>query len=393
MCDLRAKCALTGEERNAKLVYLTLASRRLRRPVSLVVKGQSASGKSYTVQAVLLAVPDQAVIVRTGLSELALVYSAEDFAHKTIVIFEAVALKEAKERNEGHQGAMILRTLLSEGVIRHETTIKNEFGELTTQVFTKEGPTNCIVTTTAEALHEENETRMLTLATDDSKEQTARVMIAAARSEGLEADPDFTEWHQFDAMLDAGPAEVTVPYRLWLAQNIPPAAVRLRRDFPVLLTLIRAHALIHQRSRDTDEHGWVIATGADYTAVRGLVGEVLAEQIGQTVSSAVRQTVEAVKQLDHDGQGVTITTLAKQLNLERSTAYRRVRSARHHGYLVNVEQDSGPGRKPGRYRPGADLPGEAALLPDLPPAEVWSACTFDDPAAHFTDDETAGQEG
>ena len=61
---------------------------------------------------------------------------------------------------------------MSEGVIRHETTIKNENGEFETEVYEKEGPTNCIVTTTADSLHTENETRMLTLSTDDSKEQT-----------------------------------------------------------------------------------------------------------------------------------------------------------------------------------------------------------------------------
>jgi hypothetical protein len=343
---------------------------------------------------VLRVFPGGEVIVRTGLSELALVYSAESFAHKTIVIFEAVALKEVKEKNEGHQGAMVLRTLLSEGVIRHETTVKDESGQLTTRVFEKEGPTNCVVTTTAESLHQENETRMLTISTDDSKEQTARVMVAAAMDEDLEADPDFTDWHQFDTMLSDGPAEVTVPYRLWLAEHIPPDAVRLRRDFPVLLTLIRAHALIHQRSRGTDQRGRVIATEADYAAVRELVADVMSEQVGKTVSATVRETVEKVavmvKVLAAD-DGVTITALAGELDLERTTVYRRVRSAAANGYLVNVAADSGQGRKPGRWRPGADLPGDDTLLPDLPGREVWSACTFAEADAHFPDDESAGQ--
>ena len=270
---------LTGEQRNAKLTYLALQSRRLRRPVSLVVKGQSASGKSYTVQCVLLAVSKSAVIVRTGLSELALVYSKESFAHRTIVIFEAVALKESKEKNEGHQGAMILRTLMSEGIIRHETTIRNAEGEFETHLYEKEGPTNCIITTTADSLHHENETRMLTLATDDSKAQTQRVMMAAARAEELQAsEPDFSEWHQFDAALDAAIHEVTVPYRAWLALNIPPAVVRLRRDFPMLLALIRTHAMIHERSRKLDKRGWVVATEADYSAVRELVSDLISDQ-------------------------------------------------------------------------------------------------------------------
>lgn len=396
MCDLGSKCALTGEHRNAKLTYLALQSRRLSRPVSIVVKGQSASGKSYTVQCVLHTVPPAAVMVRTGLSELALVYSKESFAHRTIIIFEAVALKESKEKNEGHQGAMILRTLMSEGVIRHETTVKNEFGEFETAVYEKEGPTNCILTTTADSLHQENETRMLTLSTDDSKEQTRRVMLAAAAAEDLEGEPDFTEWHQLDAALDGAVHDVTVPYRAWLAHNIPAAAVRLRRDFPMLLTFIRTHAMIHQLQRTKDDRGRVMATQADYNAVRKLVSDLMSDQVGVTVKQTMRQTVETVDRLDPEGKGggVTVDTLAAELKLDRTTAQRRASAAAKRGYLVNAEAESGRGRKAARYVTGEPLPAKQVMLPDLPEPEVWRecACTYADPDAHFPDNEAAGQD-
>src|SRR5262249_53710460 len=44
---------LVGEERGVKLVYLCVTSRRLDRPVSVVVKGPSSAGKSFVVDAVL----------------------------------------------------------------------------------------------------------------------------------------------------------------------------------------------------------------------------------------------------------------------------------------------------------------------------------------------------
>ncbi len=44
---------LAGEERNAAMIFLALTSRLLRAPVSLALKGPSASGKNFTVERVL----------------------------------------------------------------------------------------------------------------------------------------------------------------------------------------------------------------------------------------------------------------------------------------------------------------------------------------------------
>ena len=41
-------------------------------------------------------------------------------------------------------------------------------------------------------------------------------------------------------------------------------AVRLRRDFSVVLSLIKAHAILHQATRERDADGRIVATLADY---------------------------------------------------------------------------------------------------------------------------------
>jgi hypothetical protein len=53
-------------------------------------------------------------------------------------------------------------------------------------------------------------------------------------------------------------------------------AVRLRRDFSVILSLIRAHALLHQATRERDGEGGVIASIEDYARVRELVADLVA---------------------------------------------------------------------------------------------------------------------
>ena len=48
-----AKIPLVGEDRNAKILYLTLTSRHFSKPVSVAVKGTSSGGKSQVVKSVL----------------------------------------------------------------------------------------------------------------------------------------------------------------------------------------------------------------------------------------------------------------------------------------------------------------------------------------------------
>lgn len=126
--DLRDRCGLTGEERNAKLIFLVIASRVLDHPASAAVKGLSGAGKSYTVECVLRAFPSSAVIVMTAMSEHALIYMRESFAHRTLVLYEATALREGREKNEGNQTAMFIRTLLSEGQARQPRHYRDREG-------------------------------------------------------------------------------------------------------------------------------------------------------------------------------------------------------------------------------------------------------------------------
>ena len=72
-------------------------------------------------------------------------------------------------------------------------------------------------------------------------------------------------------------------------------AVRLRRDFRTILTLIRAHALLHQASRRKDEKGRIIATvSEDYAAVRNLVADLVAAAVEAGVPKMLQETVKAV---------------------------------------------------------------------------------------------------
>jgi hypothetical protein len=80
-------------------------------------------------------------------------------------------------------------------------------------------------------------------------------------------------------------------------------AVRLRRDFSVILSLIKAHAILHQATRERAEQGRIVAILADYARVRELVSGLIAESVEATVPKAIRETVEAVDNVIDGGRG------------------------------------------------------------------------------------------
>jgi len=222
----------------------------------------------------------------------------------------------------------------------------------------REGPTGLILTTTAIKLHPENETRMMSLTVSDAKDQTRAILRRLAMQH--EGDVDLSDWISLQTWLEAGEHRVVIPFAGALAEMIPPLAVRLRRDFSSILSLIRAHALLHRATRDRDDQGRIIASFADYEIVRDLSGEFIAEGVGALVSETVRDTVQAVKDLDKET--ASIKEIAEKLGLDKSATSRRVRRALEGGYLVNLEDKKGKALK---LKVGDPLPEEIVLLPTV----------------------------
>jgi hypothetical protein len=349
--DMRA-LGHVGEEKAGRLVYLSVTSRLLDKIVSVVLKGPSAAGKSATVDRVLKFFPDEAIVPLSGMSERFLVYDDRPIAHRMLVLHEAAGMS-------GEYATYLIRTLLSEGCLRHGTVESTPEG-LKPVVVEREGPAGLITSTTQVNLHAENETRLLSIPVDDTRDHTAAVMRAIARGNGRPVE--MRDWHQLQYWLADGERRVSVPFAEHLSDLIPPLAVRLRRDFGSLLGLVRAHALLHRATRGTDEHGQVVATLDDYAGVRELVDDLISDGIGAQVTEATRETVEAVADItggDGDARA-TNAQLAARLGLDRSAVGRRVRKAVEQGYLVNEEDRP---RKPTRLKLGDPLPDDQVILP------------------------------
>ncbi len=252
----------------------------------------------------------------------------------------------------------LIRSLLSEGRLRYEAVEKTRDG-LVPKFIEREGPTGLIVTTTSVRLHPENETRMLSLTVSDTREQTAAVFRALA-NDGTHG-ADLSQWQALQTWLATSNCQVDIPYAARLAEMVPPVAVRLRRDFKTVLSLIRAHALLHRASRRKDAGGRLVAEVADYAAVRELVAELVAEGAEVAIKPEVRETVRAVADmLADEREEVKQADIKKALKLDKSVVSRRVAAAVDAGVLRNLEDRKG---RPARLVLGDPLPEEIELLP------------------------------
>jgi hypothetical protein len=352
---------LVGEERVAKLLFLALTSRVFDRPVSVAVKAASSSGKSFAVDSVLRFFPPDAYFALTGMSDRLLAYTDEPLQHRYLIIYEAVGMAS-------EFASYLIRSLLSEGRIAYAFVDSTPKGKVTRKVM-REGPTGLITTTTAVHLHAENETRILSLSVSESPEQTAAILVATAKEPGK---VDVSHWHALQVWLAAGPTDVSIPFGECLATLIPPKAVRLRRDFTTVRTLIKAHALIHRASRAKDEKGRIIATIDDYSVVRELVADLVADAVEAAVKPEVRDTVAAVANLFAAGkEEVSQAELCSALKLDRAPVSRRVAAAINGGYLVNREDRKG---RPAKLVPGDPLPQEVEVLPSVKRLEEALRC-------------------
>lgn len=331
---------------------MILTSRLQKRPVSAVAKCASSTGKSFVIERVLEFFPETAYYKLTSASEKTLVFTDEPIQHRMLIWYELAGIRTPFL-------SYIIRSLLSEGQLSYETVVKLD-GEYTTQKVEKRGPTGFLTTTTESRVDPSDqsgqlETRLLSIPLDDSPEQTRRTYQAYLNKKRMNT----REWVCFQEWLQESGKKVVLPFRHGLAQLFSARDVRLRRDFPAVISLIKTHALIHQLNRKTNKKGRIVATKEDYQAVYNLVAELVAEAVKAGVSEILQDTVKAVERLHKKGKGVTYTSLAKALAIDTSAAFHRVQKAIEKDYLRN--RQTWP-RQPADIVLGEALP-QGSVLP------------------------------
>jgi len=137
-----------------------------------------------------------------------------------------------------------------------------------------------VETTTSSRVHDENQTRLFDLYSDESEKQTGNILLMQAKQIELQK-PEIVEegkvWRAAQTILKN--YRVYIPYANEIAVEFPKNKTRARRDFPRLLCLIKTHTLLYQYQRNQDQEGRLIATFEDLEAILPLAEPVLSQSM------------------------------------------------------------------------------------------------------------------
>ncbi|WP_082378971.1 toprim domain-containing protein [Marinagarivorans algicola] len=289
-----SRCGVVGEESNKLVGYLAAGSRKLERPLAVIIQSTSAAGKSSLMDAVLNLMPENERVQYSAMTGQSLFYMGEtNLKNKILAIAEEEGASNA---------SYALKLLQSEGEITIASTGKDDTtGNLVTKEYKVQGPVMLFLTTTAIDIDEELLNRCLVLTVNESREQTQAIHRAQRQRRTLAGLQSKLEKEQLvklhrNAQSLLRPLAIINPYADQL--TFLDDKTRTRRDHEKYLTLIDSIALLHQYQREikTVMHNgkaleYIEAQLSDIETANKLAHEVL----GRTLDELPAQTRKLLK--------------------------------------------------------------------------------------------------
>ena len=308
LADFEA-AGVVGEATNKLVGYLAAVSRKLDRPLAIVIQSSSAAGKSSLMDAILAFVPEEERVQYSAMTGQSLFYMGQtNLKHKILAI---------AEEEGAHRASYALKLLQSEGELTIASTGTDAAtGNLITQEYKVEGPMSLFMTTTAIDIDEELMNRCLVLSVDEAREQTQAIHRLQRERRTLVG---LTKKHEKTAILSVHRNAQRLLRTLavvnpWADQlTFLDERTRTRRDHEKYLTLIDTIALLHQHQRQIKSAtvaGTVVeyieASLSDIALANRIAHEVLGTSLDE-LPPQTRRVLVGVRALVHqqmDAQGL-----------------------------------------------------------------------------------------
>ena len=319
-----ADIGVAGEEKLSLILYVIMTSRLLDKPLSAIVQGSSASGKSYIIETVAKLMPSEAVVQAHDFSDQALYYlPSGSLIHRVIISGERVHEHRGKDGYaEGNTKAF--REMVASGVLRKVVTVTGKGKKPTTEVIEQPGPISYLESTTATGIHDEDSTRLLPLVTDESASQTKRIIEAQRREakgqtiSEIKQQEIIQRHNALQRLLK--PFAVRIPYIDSI--SLPETNIATRRTYDHLKSAIKSVALLRQyRKSNTQEY--IEADEIDYKIAYELMNTILARTYSplnqqsrdllQTISDHVSADTDFTQKDCEQWCGLSNTTVRRRL--------------------------------------------------------------------------------
>lgn len=272
--DITNRMGVVGEEIVRLMVYLCYTSRIMKDPLSIIVKGEASSGKSFSCQNIQKLIPEEGYHFITKATQQAFFHLQEDGLQHRIVYINEIQGSESADYS--------IRTAQSEGDLILMMPIKDpQTGDMETVTKRVKGPVGFLITTTKAQMFDENETRNFSVFSDDSPQLTNAIgNITIRKAQGEEFVVDTQElnlWKNVQRLLNPD-FKVIIPYAKEIFSAFPDKPVRIRRDRERFRVLIEIITILHQTHRKQEKSKGdklhLISTLADY-----YIAKIVAESI------------------------------------------------------------------------------------------------------------------
>jgi len=314
--------------------------------------------------------PPEAVILATQMTPQALFHMEPGSLRNRFVV---AGERSRLENDDKAEATRALREMLAAGRLSKMMPIKIG-GEIRTVLIEQPGPIAFVESTTAARIFEEDANRCVLLSTDERRGQTKTILRRLAlQSSGKVRAPEkdiVAVHHALQRLLDR--REVVIPFAEPLAAELELFADRCecRRAFPMILSMIQASALLHQRQRATNADGALMAARSDYEIAARLLSGPLGRTLGESLSDPARRFLDRVlaevgDPTDPLSVPFTASAVRQRVQAGRTTVSGFLAELEDKGYLEYAEAvANGRGRPPKAWRPSARPSGATDVLPD-----------------------------
>jgi DNA primase len=316
--DKLQQTGIIGEEKNALFLFLILLSHKMKRTLHAMVQGTAGSGKSHLISKVADTMYDQNKIKRfTRVTDKSFYnYGEYDLQNTGIILEDYDGLSEEAE--------MAWRELQSNNKLSSSVSQKNEqTGEIHTGEKYVFGPIASLVATTKFRIYEDNESRVFTIAIDESEAQTERVLEYMAKKASKEITAEQETQIQIELQnivyfLKA--YQVQNPYRLELPKNVK----HRRRLTQMLHDFIEQVTILYQYQREKQNETTLITTVQDLEIAVDLMFNSIVIKADE-LDGILRQFYENLKTyIEKKGQNYEFTQreIRQEFRISKTQAFR-----------------------------------------------------------------------
>ena len=338
---LIGKAGIIGEEQSRIFLFVIASSYKMEDTLHALVQGSSGSGKTHLITKLASMMPEEDVIGLTRITDSSLYnYGEYELQNKLIILEDLDGLKE--------DAFLAFRELQSRGLLSSSTSIKDDSGNIRSQIRTVRGPITTLSATTKGEIYEDNMSRCFLIAVNESGEQTQRII--EYQNQVATGKINKTEQKKIRSFLQncmrlIKPCEVVNPFADKI--KLPPEAHKIRRLNELFQSFVRQVTLINQYQREKDKQGRLITAKEDIQVACEIMFESIVLKVDE-LDGSLRQFFEQLKEyLKEDKQEFGQREVRQYLRMSKSQLHRYIQDLMELEYIY---QSSGHMNRGYKYK-------------------------------------------